>query len=275
MKLNQRKKYYIFISLFSIVLLIFNIYHIYIISNIESTKNILLENNQDELAYTQIDYESDVLKFLKEQLKSEVHPVGSIYMSTTDSTVDQVASRFGGSWVRYSEGRTIVGTNTSYPINSTGGSTTATLTTANLPNHVHTYKPSGTVKSTFSGTSVNSTTNGDHNHTVYGIWAGGNDSGISLRLQTDGNMCLYYNSGGLWCNYSNGHTGNSYRQVRIGEDGTSSTNGNHYHQVTAAGNVSSSFSGTAKSTTACNNCSGSAFNIQNPYTSVYMYKRTA
>ena len=52
-----------------------------------------------------------------------------------------------------------------------------------------------------------------------------------------------------------------------------SQNSTHSHTVTAKGSVSSTFAGAASTTGSTG--SGSAINIQNPYTVVYMYKRTA
>ena len=40
------------------------------------------------------------------------------------------------------------------------------------------------------------------------------------------------------------------------------------------GGISSKFNGNAGTTTSCQNCSGTAFSVQNPYIVVYMYKRT-
>ena len=52
----------------------------------------------------------------------KTYPVGSIYISTTDSTVSAVQSRFGGTWEAYGQGRTLISANSTYPINTTGGS---------------------------------------------------------------------------------------------------------------------------------------------------------
>ena len=51
------------------------------------------------------------------------------------------------------------------------------------------------------------------------------------------------------------------------------TNWVHSHTVTAKGSVSSSFTGTAGTTGSVGK--GTSFSVQNPYISVYMYKRTA
>ena len=60
----------------------------------------------------------------------KTYPVGSIYISTTDSTVSAVQSRFGGTWQKYGEGRTLISANSTYPINTTGGSVSESYTPA-------------------------------------------------------------------------------------------------------------------------------------------------
>ena len=75
-------------------------------------------------------------------LREQIYPVGSIYMSTSDSTVSAVQSRFGGTWVAFGSGKTIVGVNTSETefntVEKTGGEKTHTLTIAEMPKHRHT-----------------------------------------------------------------------------------------------------------------------------------------
>lgn len=75
----------------------------------------------------------DVLNYL--------YPVGSIYMSATMSTVAQVQSAFGGTWVKWGAGRVPVGVNTSETefntVEKTGGEKTHTLTVDEMPSHHH------------------------------------------------------------------------------------------------------------------------------------------
>ena len=104
---------------------------------------------------------------LKAEIVDIIYPVGSVYISTTDSTVAMVQEKFGGTWVRYGEDKTIVGyksgTNT---VNATGGSKTVTLSTSNLPSHSHSITPSGTVTSTFTGKEISTNSTGSHSHTI-------------------------------------------------------------------------------------------------------------
>ena len=79
----------------------------------------------------------------------EIYPIGSIYISTTDNTVEKVQNRFGGTWVVYGSGRTLMSSTSASE--QTGGSQTATITptgtvgnttlTVNqMPSHVHNIK---------------------------------------------------------------------------------------------------------------------------------------
>ncbi len=76
-----------------------------------------------------------------ESLFGLIYPVGSIYMSATMSTPEQVASAFGGTWVAWGAGRVPVGVNTSdssfNTVEKTGGEKTHTLTIAEMPSHTH------------------------------------------------------------------------------------------------------------------------------------------
>lgn len=71
----------------------------------------------------------------------KIYPVGSIYMSVTDSTVASVQARFGGTWVAFGAGRTLVGVNTSdtdfNTVEKTGGEKKHTLSTNEIPSHNH------------------------------------------------------------------------------------------------------------------------------------------
>ena len=49
---------------------------------------------------------------LKSEVINEIYPVGSIYMSTEDDTIEKVQSKFGGKWEVYASGRTLVSAGT-------------------------------------------------------------------------------------------------------------------------------------------------------------------
>lgn len=70
-----------------------------------------------------------------------IYPVGSIYMSATMSTVAQVQTALGGTWVKWGAGRVPVGIDTSQTefnsVEKTGGEKTHTLTVNEMPSHSH------------------------------------------------------------------------------------------------------------------------------------------
>ena len=63
----------------------------------------------------------------------KIYPVGSIYMSTVSTNPGTL---FGGTWQRI-EGRFLLGASSTYGAGSTGGEASHTLTTNEMPNHVH------------------------------------------------------------------------------------------------------------------------------------------
>ena len=150
-----------------------------------------------------IDYDAsgsvqDRLKKLENQLNNmeislldKMYPIGSIYMSTEDDTIEKVQEKFGGMWERYAEGTTIVSVGTytdskgnvnSYAKNTQGGSNNVTLTTNNLPSHMHSVIAKGTISSTFTGTAVQSTSTGSGYSIGYGS---------STRTSGAGNAAFY------------------------------------------------------------------------------------
>lgn len=70
-----------------------------------------------------------------------IYPVGSIYMTATLDTVAKVQNAFGGTWVKWGEGRVPVGVDTSQTefntVGKTGGAKTHTLTVTQMPSHKH------------------------------------------------------------------------------------------------------------------------------------------
>ena len=104
--------------------------------NIMSEKLSSLENKYDstvmDLNNLETKYNSTVAKLnsiedklsnTKKEVINEVYPVGSIYMSTSDDTIEKVQSKFGGTWERITD-RFLVGAGGSYSVTSTGGNKT-------------------------------------------------------------------------------------------------------------------------------------------------------
>ncbi len=110
---------------------------------------------QDQIAElkTTITSMQNQIDNIKGEVINEIYPVGSIYMSTEDDTIEKVQSKFGGKWEVYAGGRTIIGVGTGTDSNgivkkftngSTGGEYTHKLTISEMPSHEHNvYSPDG------------------------------------------------------------------------------------------------------------------------------------
>lgn len=64
-----------------------------------------------------------------------LYPVGSIYISTSATFNPNTA--WGGTWRKTADGKCLIGANNTYPLGSTGGEATHTLTIAEMPSHRH------------------------------------------------------------------------------------------------------------------------------------------
>jgi hypothetical protein len=68
----------------------------------------------------------------------DVYPVGSIYISVSSTNPSQL---FGGTWVAFATGRTLIGIDAGQTefdtVEETGGAKSKTLTTTELPAHTH------------------------------------------------------------------------------------------------------------------------------------------
>lgn len=82
-----------------------------------------------------------------------IYPVGSIYISV-NPTNPQIL--FGGNCVQIDQGRFLIASGDNYPVKSTGGEATHTLSIDELPAHDH--------SGTFNGSGTTSTA-GAHTHT--------------------------------------------------------------------------------------------------------------
>lgn len=86
----------------------------------------------------------------------DAYPVGSIYMSAV--ATDPSTLLGGGTWKRIAQGRTLIGEGTSdkaFSAGTTGGESSHTLSTSEMPNHRHSVTPEGDVGlSLDSGTAI-------------------------------------------------------------------------------------------------------------------------
>ena len=171
-------------------------------------------------------------------LLNKVYPVGSIYITTSQSTPAQVQSVLGGSWEVYGSGRSLVGINTAdanfNAVNKTGGSTTTTLSVANIPAHTHSIPA-------LSGTTGGA---GSHNH---------GESVVHFRWLENANKNKFASTTG----------GNIANDQELGTKTYTDWVGDHAHSL-------STYASTSGSTG-----SATAFSNLSPYITVYMYKRTA
>lgn len=94
-----------------------------------------------------------------------IYPIGSIYISVNATNPEVL---FGGTWEQI-QGKFLLGMGSSYPIGSSGGEATHTLTTSEIPSHRHSIPSlSGSAKS-----------NGGHTHNVEGgAGSGGSSAGL-------------------------------------------------------------------------------------------------
>lgn len=175
----------------------------------------------------------------KSSIVDLIYPVGSIYMSVNSTNPSTI---FGGTWVRWGNGKVPVGIDTSNSnfntTEKTGGSSTSsyipsgtigshTLTASEIPSHKH---------------SVSITKSGAHTHTIYSMDKGKND-GTAMRLGTSAN---YDNT--IYGVPSGGAHTHTVSETTVGGGG------GHNHIFTGS--------------------AGSVSTLQ-PYITCYMWKRTA
>ena len=228
------------------------------------TSNSNLKKSNDSLTETVKALNNKVDK-LDIPTLDKIYPVGSVYTSTTLNTTDKVKEALGGTWVAYGSGRVLRGT--TGEANVTGGTTgSISLTADNLPSHRHSYTPAGSVKSTFTGTAVN-TGNQSADHAHY-FSATTSSTGIQYAI---GNL-QYLANGNTYPDFRYTGSGTAGGHTHTVSGWTGGVNSNHTHQVTAKGTVSSSFTGSASNTGYVGN--NTSFSVLDPYITVYMYKRT-
>lgn len=218
------------------------------------------------------------------ELIDKIYPVGSIYMSVNNVSP---ASFLGGTWERYANGQTLIGINESDTTFNTsgksGGSKTNTLSIANIPSHTHSFSGSNTPTG-WASTSV--TVNGVDNH-YHGSGAlsansvdiqGGfgnialdannaiSTSGVFSQWKTSKTYKGSHNTEAVdfaWLNVSHSHS----------VAGTTDWGGAHSHSASASTSIGMNnltISGTTGS-----NGSGAAVNNLQPFTTCYIWKRTA
>lgn len=241
------------------------------------------------------------LDTLKATLLDTIYPVGSIYISATNTSP---ASFLGGTWSAVATGKTLIGAGNGYEATQTGGAASAsfTLTTANMPSHTHTlsnhthglnghthsFTPSGTVSSLSASTGSTALTTaantggltaksaGTHYHDMkWDIDGSGTGSRNVIRAEMNETKWGYMTS-----EYAGAHTHSI-------DAHTHSISGHTHtmdHSHTFTGKQGTTGANSGSTATPSTNTSGSAgqasptavtISTLQPYLVVYMWQRTA
>lgn len=137
-------------------------------------KNIINEMNYDESNSTSIENRLSALENKISTLEDKIYPVGSIYMSLTDETVESVTEKFGGTWEKM-EDTFLIGASSNYQAGTTGGTAT----------HKH-ESPVNTLGDSLVGVNNKFGTNANNLGNFYGA--------TLSSSQTGGNYTAYYTS---------------------------------------------------------------------------------
>ena len=278
MKINN-KGYASTIIMFSILtlFLISMLMLVKTMNNSSSLNKKITEKVVDNIDYDASGTVQDKLKILDSRIDNiensmldKIYPVGSIYMTTTYSTTEEVTNAIGGEWEKYAQGRTIIGDGTDesgyiYQSGQKGGNKSVTLSSSNIPS----LSVTGTTNSTGNGYSIgygssNRTTssNGDHNHRIN---IGFNQNGYNYNIPKS--IYLVWNTGVKYTNsvISNQNSTSWYTL----------NSGAHTHTV--ADYYANSISGVAAHTHTFTgnytNNNVSAISTESPYVVTYMYRR--
>ncbi len=227
----------------------------------KDNSNLLADNVQDAIDGTCTKFEEKIDNFL-----DKIYPVGSVYITTTLETPEKVKEALGGKWESYGQGRTLVGVGnngtSNYKAGVEGGSETTTLTVDNLPSHTHdishTHKTVETTTKTMSLTALES---GLHSHG----FTGGNNGTRALVVSSVGTDVsvtfgfAFNQDGGAWSNQTKS---SAYIE----------SSGSHTHNVTGTITIPE-LTTAAETLVSGETGKDTSFNIQDPYITVYMYKR--
>ena len=228
--------------------------------------------------------------------------VGMIIHSTTLDTMAKVIAIYGGTtWVKI-EGRMLLGQSSSYGINTTGGSATNTLTTANLPSHAHSVGAhSHGLNSHTHSVGAHAHGLNSHTHNIPALSGSTNENGSHQHTlwAEDGYTNSWHDVGGVCVSNDQGVPNAYHVAMAVYGDCVwnpkTDVSSNHSHTVTTNVNTtgapstkstanSSVFNTGAPSTGSTANSSafnsgntgsGTAVNNMPPYKTVYIWERTA
>lgn len=204
-----------------------------------------------------------------------IYPIGSIYMSVNDVNPSTL---FGGTWIKI-EGRFLLASSSSYALGTTGGVSSTSLKSTNLPAHTH----------SFTGNSAN-IGGGSHTHSFSGNTgnaSGSTTASFCFRAAGSDNLPIVGISGGfasITNNYSEsmglsmnliGSSGNpNSDKVNLNisshthsfSGSTTTGEGSHTHSYQPTGSVSGGGNGTT---------TGTSFTNMPPYLVVNVWQRVA
>lgn len=193
-----------------------------------------------EMTFRQIPL-SKLFDWLKGKLTLVVYPIGSVYMSFTDTNPRDL---FGGTWQKV-DSKFLMGSGANHSVRSTGGQETVTLTANQMPIHSHSGSSSETGSHTHSGSTG---AVGNHSHTITvadnGLHSHSpSKSGYAFTVNT-----FIGNTGNAVARRQMQYTGNSgywamtttTNMDNIHQAQTTSSNGSHSHTATASENGSHS-----------------------------------
>ena len=214
--------------------------------------NLKATNVQAAIDGTCTKFSNDLQSFLL-----KVYPVGSIYISYNNTNPGTL---FGGTWENYGNGRVLKGIN-SGTAGTTGGSSTVTLSMSNIPAHTHDISHTHTTKvASITDVSVSTTTNLVGQIIMH-------RTNEFTNIQTVNGVFSTSKALSKWGNLSSDvSTATSVGDINF--------NGNHTHTVTGTipslttNSISTTTSGSAGSS------NPTAINVQDPYITVYMWRRT-
>ena len=183
------------------------------------------------------------------------YPVGSIYISISQENPSNI---LGGSWESYAKGRTLIGVSDNDEVNQTGGNSKITLIEENLPNHTHEITFENNSYNNNLTPSITTSTSGSHNHYISVKKSGDEAKGYGLTGAP----------------YSFGFGGRVIVYSPYTITYTNSLASNHTHSITNtnASIIETKFVGVETESETVG--SNSQINIQNPYITVYIWKRT-
>ncbi len=247
----------------------------------------------------------NLVKQAKTDTKNEMYPIGSIYISTKETSPSDF---IGGTWERYGKGKTLIGLDESQTefdtVNETGGQKNITLKVSQLPSHNHsipilTGTTSQSGAHTHSYDKANTSTNGTaisveqmpkhthtqnaHSHTAIGNFYGHTTwpnqtfpTGYLFKWSHDylANASLTGGSG-PWASVAMGSTSSN---AAVNQD----TGGGqeHAHKIgftqpnTGSSGLHTHELTTQASTTGnAGNTTPDSINVQDPYITVYMWQR--